>query len=193
MLILPSFARPVADVYADTCNRALALVREVYKGRVVLDAPGWGQGATALLQALTGKVRITDRDIILSVHVYPSAYDGVTKKALQNDALKKLNDAGLPCMIGEFGSKATQQSGASWSGLVDFAKTLGWPLLAWCWAADNTGGLGDPNQIDMNMIESPTMIAQKKAGKYVEFDPLVSGKAAPHVTSAYFKEVFPKL
>jgi mannan endo-1,4-beta-mannosidase len=180
------------DVYADACNQALAIVRQVYKNRVILDAPGYGQGATALLQAITGNKKIADRNIMLSVHVYPSAYDALTGKALQNDALKKLNDTGLPCMLGEFGSKA-QSSGASWSGLVDFSKSLNWPVLAWCWAADNTGGPGDPNQIDMNMIESPTMIQQKKSSQYVEFDPLVSGKAAPYATSSYFKEVAPRL
>jgi mannan endo-1,4-beta-mannosidase len=181
------------EIYADACNQALAIVRQVYKDRVILDAPGWGQGATALLQALTGSKKIADRNIMLSVHVYPSAYDGASGKALQNDALKKLNDAGLPCMLGEFGSKATQPSGASWNGLVDFAKSMNWPVLAWCWAADNTGGPGDPNQIDMNMVESPAMIQQKKAGQFVEFDPLVGGKVAPYATSSYFKEVSSKL
>jgi len=181
------------DVYADACNQALAIVRQVYEDRVILDAPGYGQGATALLRALTGNKRIVDRNIMLSMHVYPSAYDALTGKALQNKALRKLAGTGLPCMVGEFGSKATQSSGASWSGLVDFSKSLNWPVLAWCWAADNTGGPGDPNRIDMNMIESPTMIQQKESGQYVEIDPLVSGKAAPYVTSSYFEEVAPRL
>jgi len=182
------------DVYADAYNKALSIVRQVYGGRIIIDAPGYGQGATALLRVLSGSKSINERNIMLSVHVYPSAYDAGIKKALANDALKRLNDTSVPCMLGEFGSKTEDKpSGASWGGLVDYAKSLNWPVIAWCWAADNTGKRIGDKSLMMNMITSPTMTQQQASGKDIEFDPLVSGKPAPYVTSRYFKEVEPKL
>jgi mannan endo-1,4-beta-mannosidase len=180
------------QAYANAYNAALARIRTVYEKRLVIDAPGYGQGATRLYQALqTVQKPIVDRNITLSVHVYPSAFDGQTGKALQNAALKSLHGTGIPCLIGEYGSRTEHGVIAPWKELLACAKSLHWPVLAWCWAADSTGGPADPR--NMNMIDSPRMQQLTKAGKDASLDPLVPGKAAVYTRSSYFREVEPYL
>lgn len=44
-----------ADAYASAYNAALEIVRQVYTGTVVIDAPGWGHEATVAARAITGE------------------------------------------------------------------------------------------------------------------------------------------
>ena len=167
-----------ARAYATAYNAAIGVVRNVYDGAVVIDLPGWGQetavAASAVKAFNTGGVRITDTNIILSAHIYPSAYvqqkrGSSTQRRgwLDRADLDDLGSAGRPCMVGEFGSGGNGQ--AQWSVLVDHAKSKRWPVLGWAWNGD--GGA-------MNMVTPPW--------KTNANPPTVS-------PSAYFQTIYNKL
>jgi len=131
-----------ADEYASAYDDALSTVRDgtSYSGPIVCDAPGWGQGTYRLADAVEG---IDDDNLILSAHVYPSAWNATTGQNLVPADLDVLDETGYPCMIGEFGNYA-DSTGADWSAIIDYAKQLGWPVIGWAWNGD---GSDDP----MNM------------------------------------------
>ncbi|WP_123537793.1 cellulase family glycosylhydrolase [Halosimplex salinum] len=133
-----------AEEYASAYNEAISTVREQtsYSGPIVCDAPGWGQGTYRLADAAE---MIDDDDLILSAHVYPSAYNATTGQSLVPEDLDVLDESEYPCMIGEFGNYANS-SGADWSAIVDYASDLGWPVIGWAWNGD---GSDDP----MNMAD----------------------------------------
>lgn len=147
-----------AREYADAYNAAIGIVRRVYRGRLILDLPGYAQETAVAASAVkgynTGGIKITDTDIMLSVHIYRQAFvqqkRGSSRQRsgpLDNADLDDLQSAGRPCIVGEFG---TGSSGpANWAVLVDHAKSLGWPVLGWAWNGD--GGT-------MNMV-SPSWSA----------------------------------
>jgi mannan endo-1,4-beta-mannosidase len=139
--------------YATAYNAAIGTIRGFYNRPLIVDVPGWAQetaiAASAVKGYETGGVRLNDGNIILSVHVYPSAY--VHQKTGSSKArsgwltpadLDDLASAGRPCMVGEFGSEGGGQ--ADWAGLVRFAKAKDWPLLAWAWNGDGE---------NMNMVQ----------------------------------------
>jgi hypothetical protein len=130
-----------AQEYADAYNQAISVVRGFYSGPIICDIPGWGQETHV---AATASPLINDNNIILSVHIYPSAYNQVTGNWMQMSDLDYLGNAGRPVLVGEFGSKASSGS-ADWSALVDHAKSKGWTVIGWAWNGD---GSPDP----MNMI-----------------------------------------
>lgn len=154
------------DQYATAYNEAVSRVRQVYGGTIVCDVPGWGQNTHAAADAAS---QLEDDDLVLSVHIYPSAYNETAGEWLQPDHLDYLDGAGYPCMVGEFG--ANRDGDADWSGLIDHAKSLGWPVVGWAWNGD---GESDP----MNMA-SPGWIDQPCASSYT--------------TSSYFDVVYDKL
>lgn len=137
--------------YAAAYNRAIATIRSNtgYSGPLIIDVPGWGQetavAASAVKGFQTGGVSLTDSNIILSVHVYPNAnisqnrrHEGVPAERrdyrLTTADLDDLASTKLPCMIGEFGNHPTGNT--DWSGLVSYAKSKGWTVLAWAWNGD---------------------------------------------------------
>lgn len=153
------------DQYARAYNEAIGVVRGVYAGPIIVDIPGWGQETAVAACAVKGAASgcanastLDDKNIVLSAHVYPSAWNRAKGRALRKDDLDDLASAGRPCLIGEFGSKA--QGGADWSGIVDHAKRLGWPVIGWAWNGD--GG-------DMNMV-SPSWAKQPDAATFLPND-----------------------
>lgn len=148
----------VARQYAECYNGAISTVRGVYSGPLIIDVPGYAQETAVAASAVkgfnTGGVRINETDIILSVHIYRQAF--VQQKTgsssqrsgpMDNADLDDLASAGRPCIVGEFGTGPP--GAANWSGLVDHAKSLDWPVLGWSWNGD--GGT-------MNMV-SPSWSA----------------------------------
>ncbi|GGA81168.1 cellulase family glycosylhydrolase [Puia dinghuensis] len=133
------------SAFAAAYNQAIALVREIYSGPIIIDCPGGGQGTTLLAAAVEGRdgMGITDSNIILSAHFYPHGYNGVKKKRSQIDDLDDLENTGKPCIIGEFGDDPAIQGETNWSAIIDYARSKGWPVLGWAWNGD--GG-------KMNMI-----------------------------------------
>ncbi|WP_226022725.1 cellulase family glycosylhydrolase [Halomicrobium salinisoli] len=149
-----------ADEYASAYDEAISTVREgtSYDGPIVCDAPGWGQGTYRLADAAE---MIDDDDLILSAHVYPSAYNSTTGQSLVPEDLDAMDETDYPCMIGEFGNYANS-TGADWSAIVDYAKELGWPVIGWAWNGD---GSDDP----MNMAD-PYWGDDCSASSYTESD-----------------------
>jgi PKD repeat protein len=152
--------------YADAYNDAISIIRNntSYTGPIICDLSGYGQEYHICADAATN---ITDDNIILSAHIYNSAYNSDKGRYVIASDLDYLNDnQPYPCMVGEFGSKMSGQ--ADWSKLVDRAKSLGWPVLGWAWNGD--GG-------QMNMV-SPDW---------------GSGCSGPYSKSKYFSTVYDKL
>ncbi|RYE27317.1 MAG: glycoside hydrolase [Sphingobacteriaceae bacterium] len=173
--------------YAGYYNQAIAIVRTVYKGIIIIDIPGYGQetyvATNAVLGVSTGGVKITDTDIALSTHIYPGNYVGQHVNATGSFAsggnmvkadLDYLATSGRTCLVGEFGNGTNGT--ADWSGLVDYAKSKSWTILGWSWAGDGGDNIHPP----MNMI-SPNFQAYK------------AGSIYPYTTSSYFEVVYNKL
>ena len=160
-----------SNAYASAYNTAISTVRSVYSGRIIIDIPGWGQETRTAAEAVKGTngTKINDSNIILSAHIYPGAYNQGRNRYMINADLDELAGAGRSCILGEFGNSGG--SGANWSGLVDYAKSKGWTVLAWAWAGD--GG-------SMNMI-SP------------QFQGYTAGSPKTYTKSSYFNTAYGKL
>ena len=154
--------------YAGAYNAAIAVVRSVYAGNIIIDLPGWGQETHTAALAVAGAngARIVDANITLSVHIYPGDWNQALNHWLQESDLDELGGAGRACIVGEFGSDSKS---SAWSALVDHAKAKGWSVLAWAWNGD--GGA-------MNMV-APSWALQPKASSFSK--------------SSYFDVVYPKL
>lgn len=153
------------ELYARTYNEAIRIVRGVYRGPLIIDIPGWGQETAVAACAVKGgpsgcpnASTLDDKNIILSAHVYSSGWNRAKGRALRKEDLDDLASAGRACMVGEFGSK--EQGVADWSGIVDHAKRLGWPVLGWAWNGDGA---------DMNMV-SPSWAKQPDAATFLPND-----------------------
>jgi hypothetical protein len=159
--------------FASAYNTAIATVRQVYSGNIIIDIPGWGQetatAACAVKGCSTGQAKITDVNIILSAHVYPGAWNQGKGRYMNTSDIDDLASSGRTCILGEFGNSGG--SGADWSGIVDYARGKGWAVLGWAWAGD--GG-------SMNMITP-------------QFQPYVSGQPKTYSKSGYFNIVYNKL
>jgi len=153
-----------SQVYADAYNQAIDTVRQVYFGPIICDISGWGQETHTAADA---SPNIDDDDIIFSVHIYTNGWNGKAGHSLRESDLDYLEDAGRPCMVGEFGSGGG--GSVDWSALVDHARSKGWSVIGWCWNGD--GG-------DMNMI-SPFWGADCGATLYAK--------------SSYFDTIYNKL
>ncbi|CAN1511391.1 hypothetical protein MCETHM1_00800 [Flavobacteriaceae bacterium] len=162
-----------ASAYATAYNAAIAEVRKVYSGSIIIDIPGWGQetatAACAVKGCTTGQTKITDTKIILSAHIYPGAYNQAKGRYMIKSDLDDLASSGRACILGEFGSIGG--SGADWSGIVDYAKIKGWTVIGWAWAGDGIG---------MNMITP-------------QFQSYVSGMPKTYTKTSYFNTVYSKL
>lgn len=174
--------------YANYYNQAISIVRTVYSGTIIIDAPGYGQevyvATNAVLGAGTGGVKITDTNIALSTHIYPGNYVGQHTNSsgaatgsggnMVTADLDYMATSGRTCLVGEFGSATNGTT--DWSGLVDYAKLKSWTVIGWSWAGDG----GDGIHPAMNMI-SPN------------FQPFTAGTNYPYILSAYFNTVYNKL
>lgn len=131
------------EEFARAYNTAISIIRENtgYAGPIVCDVPGYGQETHVAADAAQN---LEDDNVVLSVHIYPVAYNNEKGRNLKPEDLEYLhnNTKGFECMVGEFGSRTGGDT--DWSALVDHAKSLGWPVIGWCWNGD--GG-------DMNMIQ----------------------------------------
>jgi hypothetical protein len=124
-----------AEDYAAAYNEAIAIVREVYDGPIIIDVPGWGQ---EVYTAAAASPLIADRNIIFSIHIYASAFvEQGPRRWMQPEDLVEFAKVGRPVMIGEFGGM--REGGADWMALVDQAKALGWTVIAWAWNGDGEG------------------------------------------------------
>lgn len=139
------------SAFASAYNSAISTVRQVYSGMIIIDIPGYGQETHTAADAVNS---ISDSNIALSTHIYPSAYNVKQNHWLTNADLDYLGNAGVPCLVGEFGSGNTGD--ANWSALVDHAKSKGWTIMGWAWNGD--GG-------DMNMA-SPKWADNANATSY---------------------------
>lgn len=158
-----------SNAFASAYNNAISIVRQVYGGPIIIDCPGWGQETHTAAQAVTGAngTRINDTNIILSVHVYPNAWNQALGHTLDTADLDELNSAGRPCIMGEFGNSPS--GSADWSGLVDHAEALGWTVIGWAWNGDG----GSMNMVSPSWSSNPT--------------------ATSFTTSGYFSTVYNKL
>lgn len=143
-------AATVASYY----NEAIAIVRQVYSGYIIIDAPGWGQESAILAAAVkgynTGGVKINDTKIVLSLHIYPSAWNQAKNRWVNTSDIDDLASAGRPCIIGEFGNGGS--GSCDWSAVVDYAKSKGWTILGWCWNGDG----GSMNMVTPSWAQNPT-------------------------------------
>lgn len=158
-----------ANAYASAYNAAIATVRTVYTGPIVIDIPGWGQETAVAAAAAKGSggVKISDTNYIFSAHIYPGAYNQAKGRYVNTSDIDDLASSGRPCILGEFGNSGG--SGADWSAIVDYAVSKKWAVLAWCWNGD--GGT-------MNMV-SPSWAS--------------NGSATSFTLSSYFSIVYAKL
>ena len=185
-----------AKQYAEAYNTACKTIRKVYLGPLILDVPGSGQETAVAASAAkgfdTGGVKLTDTDIVFSVHIYKTAYVAQRNAALigpktaaklpaegpmETQDLDDLASAGRPCIVGEFGEGDQSKTAApvarpaKWDGLVDYArKTLHWPVLGWAW---NGCGQG------MNMMRLPNW--NSSALQAVVRDPQYFNKIHDHL------------
>lgn len=93
-----------AATYSSAYNAAIAKVRQVYDGYIILDCAGWGQEtatSVAAVKGTSGASPITDSKIILSVHSYPNGYNSGLGHYLQPSDLDNLTTAGTLCIIGK--------------------------------------------------------------------------------------------
>jgi mannan endo-1,4-beta-mannosidase len=128
-----------AKAYADQYNGAIREIRSYYSGPLIIDLPGSGQLAKVAAVAVSGTGGISpiqDQNVILSMHVYPKTWNG--KGPLRLEDVDLLVATGRPCMIGEFG-ESNEAPDTDWRAIVTYAKSLNWPVLAWCW--DGDGGI----------------------------------------------------
>lgn len=146
-----------ANAYASAYNSAISIVRSVYSGTIIIDCPGWGQETHIAREAILGTTgtKITDGNILPSVHVYPNGWNQALNHTLQNSDLDDLAGAGKGGIIGEFGNSPS--GSANWSGIVSYAKSSkGWTVMAWAWNGD--GG-------SMNMV-TPAWDSNPDASSY---------------------------
>jgi mannan endo-1,4-beta-mannosidase len=134
-----------AHDFATAYNQALQLLRTVYRGPVVIDLPGYGQEAQVAALAVSGRnnATIADRNVILSMHVYPEAWNSEKQRGLAAVDLDELAATGFGCMVGEFGDSGKTQT-TKWQAIVAYAKQKGWPVFGWAWNGDGQG---------MNMVK----------------------------------------
>jgi hypothetical protein len=155
--------------FAAAYNKAIAMVRQVYDGPVIVDVPGFGQAvhtAKLAVAGTTGEI-ICDAKIILSTHIYPVAWNLARQREMTTADIDELASTGLPCIVGEFGNQPSSGK-AKWEDLVRAAKFKGWPVFGWAWNGDGHG---------MNMIQP------------VPFQPFVARTPYQYTASPYFKTI----
>jgi hypothetical protein len=138
--------------YATAYNQAIAIVRQVYKGPIILDCPGYGQETSVAADAVkgTGGVTLADTNIILSAHIYPNGYNQANNHTFQQSDLDSMASAGRACIVGEFGNYPS--GSVDWMGMVGYAKTKHWAVLGWAWNGDG----GAMNMVTPAWDSAPT-------------------------------------
>ncbi len=151
-----------ADAYAKAYNSAISIVRQVYSGPIIIDAPGWGQEAAILAAAVKGynSTKISDGNIVLSMHVYPNGWNQAKNRVINTSDIDDLASTGKPCIIGEFGNSPS--GSADWSAIVDYAKSKGWTVLGWCWNGDG----GSMNMVTPAWKDNPTATSFSKSSYF---------------------------
>jgi mannan endo-1,4-beta-mannosidase len=124
------------NTYATAYNAAIAIVRQVYQGPIILDCPGYGQETSVAADAVkgTGGTKLSDSNIILSAHIYPNGYNQANNHTFQQSDLDSMASAGTACIVGEFGNSPS--GSVDWMGMVNYAKTKKWAVLGWAWNGD---------------------------------------------------------
>lgn len=122
--------------YATAYNTAISIVRQVYRGPIILDCPGYGQETSVAADAVKGigGIALADTNIILSAHIYPNGYNQANGHTLQQSDLDSMASAGRACIVGEFGNSPS--GSADWMGMVGYARSQHWAVLGWAWNGD---------------------------------------------------------
>ena len=155
--------------YATAYNQAIAIVRTVYDGPIVIDLPGWGQDAETAAKAVNANnTLITDDNIVLSAHIYKSSWNAGTGKFFAPTDIDTIVMSGRPCIIGEFGPEG--EGSCDWSACVDYATQTGLTIIGWCWNGDGNGN---------NMIE-PSWNNEPGANSFA-------------VSNSYFNTIYGKI
>lgn len=137
--------------YANAYNQAISTVRQVHDRALIIDLPGFGHDIEIAAAAYP---MIKDKDIIYSLHIYPSSVNVQEDQWISLKDLDYLREAGMPCIVGEFGSRGF--GGTDWCGIVEYAHEQNWAVFGWAWNGD---GLG------MNMV-SPSWSEQPRAREF---------------------------
>jgi hypothetical protein len=145
-----------SNTYALDYNSAISVVRQVYKGWIIIDCPGYGQETSVAAAAVQGTngTAISDRGIILSAHIYPNGFNQAKNHTFQQSDLDDLVATGHPCIVGEFGNSPS--GNVAWAGMVSYARINKWAVLGWAWNGD-----GGP----MNMV-TPAWDTTANAASY---------------------------
>lgn len=141
------------ESFSDAYNNAIATIRTVYDGPLMVDIPGWGQEYDT---AAAASPSIIDANVIFSAHVYPQSWNSVNHRYVQPSDVDTLVATGRPCLIGEFGTVGV--GGTDVTAVITRAKELSLAVFAWAWNGD--GG-------DMNMV-SPAWLDDATASSYKE-------------------------
>lgn len=86
-----------------------------------------------------GGVKISDSNIVPSLHIYPPAWDQAKNRVLQTSDIDDLASAGRSLIIGEFGSLPSGST--DWASIVKYAKSKGYTVLGWAWNGDGAYGM----------------------------------------------------
>jgi len=138
--------------YSIAYNNAIKIIRQVYPGLLLIDIPGWGQETSIATAAIIGKnnVRISDKYIVLSAHIYPKGWNQIKGRFLERSDIDELNSTGKPCIIGEFGG-LVESGPVDVADLVTYAKSLGWSAIGWAWNGDG----GELNMVSPSWPKDP--------------------------------------
>ena len=144
--------------YADAYNAAIAIVRTVYSGPLVVDIPGWGQATGT---AIAASPFISDQNIVFSTHLHPQSYNEVAGRYMNSEDVENLiNQTDRLCIVGEFGNIQPDPVGADECDVkhvVEAAKAAGFEALyGWAWNGD--GG-------SLNMV-NPAWSSDPVAAEY---------------------------
>jgi len=146
-----------ASEYASAVSAAMALVRRAYSGPVILDAPGWGQESKTLADAVQS---MSDKNVILSMHVYPGAWNQGRGHAVQSSDIDDIVGVGVPCVLGEFGG--TDTGPVNVPEVVRYAKGKGCAVIGWAWNGDG----GDMNMLSPSWATNPGAQSWSKSGYF---------------------------
>lgn len=82
-----------AELYAKIYSEAITILRQKYSGYIVIDIPGFGQGidqaSRAVLGIETNGLKISDKKIVLSAHIYPNGYNMAKKKVVAKGRFRR--------------------------------------------------------------------------------------------------------
>ena len=139
------------ETYATAYNEAIAELRTIYDGTLVVDLPGFGNGVQILADAYN---LIEDKEVIYSAHIYSGSFNVSKNRWLNISDLEQLTTLGTNFMIGEFCNG--NNGGADWCRMIDYAYSQDWPLFGWAWNGDGRG---------LNMV-SPSWVSEPRARNF---------------------------